>query len=589
VAGETPTAAAPLKFERASPEDQRTPQQQPALLPQDTSTSPAHASPPKTVSTKPAVIKALPTVRDHTTDQLTAEGDEYVPREHDPDGERKVGPSGHPQEGREFKMRTFYVPNRGEKLFMLATECARVLGYRDSYLLFNKNRSLYKIIATQAEKDELIHQEILPYSYRSRQIAIVTAKSMFRQFGARVIADGRRVRDDYWEGKAKKQGFTEEDMAGDKRPGATKARDAAALEAANHDQSGLAHPPILYSDDPAELTGPPQQTTVNPVPMIQMGGRDYGNIPRQRQDISGTPYQDRTQASPALDIDHQAKSASEVNKTFAQQRGFRAQSYKDTWNKEIDTQVSSPQQKVEQSPTVSQSPHNPSAMMSTNRQPTLNQGQIMSPQRYPHQPSHSASQGQSPSRQAMPPAMRPDYQHQHRSSVYNPNQHAPQTSPYGATYPPSSHLWGQPPAHLQPQPQQSPVTPHHPNLSHYSPSPHQQSAPQMHHPSQSPHQQHPQPPPLHHSQSSGSMHGNMTYQSMASMPGGGPAAAYGGMGQRGMYSQSHSGSPTPAQQQYMATTASGQGTMQGWAPPQSPQQGHHGAAGWGGYPSSTGY
>ena len=37
---------------------------------------------------------------------------------------------------------------------MLATECARVLGYRDSYLLFNKNRSLYKIIANQQEKGQ---------------------------------------------------------------------------------------------------------------------------------------------------------------------------------------------------------------------------------------------------------------------------------------------------------------------------------------------------------------------------------------------------------------------------------------------------
>ena len=143
-------------------------------------------------------------MRDHTTDVLTPEGDEYIPREFDEAGERKVSPQGIALEGREFKIRTFYVSNRGDKMFMLATECARVLNYRDSYLLFNKNRSLYKIIATQAEKDELIAQEILPYSYRSRQIAIVTAKSMFRQFGARVIVDGRRVKDDYWEAKARK-------------------------------------------------------------------------------------------------------------------------------------------------------------------------------------------------------------------------------------------------------------------------------------------------------------------------------------------------------------------------------------------------
>jgi hypothetical protein len=95
---------------------------------------------------------------------------------------------------------------------MLATECARELGYRDSYLLFNKNRSLYKIIATQHEKDHLIHEEILPLSYRSRQIAFVTARSMFRQFGSKVVLSGTRVRDDYWESNAKKQGFTEEDL-----------------------------------------------------------------------------------------------------------------------------------------------------------------------------------------------------------------------------------------------------------------------------------------------------------------------------------------------------------------------------------------
>lgn len=151
-----------------------------------------------------------------------------MPRERDEAGEQKVSPQGHPLGGREYRIRTFFVPGRGEKLFMLATECARVLGYRDSYLLFNKNRSLFKIIATQPEKDDLIHQEILPYSYRSRQIAIVTAKSMFRQFGSRVVQNGRRVRDDYWEAKARKQGFTEEDLAGEKRPGAAKARDAAA-------------------------------------------------------------------------------------------------------------------------------------------------------------------------------------------------------------------------------------------------------------------------------------------------------------------------------------------------------------------------
>lgn len=54
-----------------------------------------------------------------------------------------------------------------------------------------------------------------------RQITIVTAKSIFRQFRARVIEGGRRVRDDYWEAEAVEQGFTDHDVAGNKQPGAS--------------------------------------------------------------------------------------------------------------------------------------------------------------------------------------------------------------------------------------------------------------------------------------------------------------------------------------------------------------------------------
>ncbi|MGG6498844.1 UNVERIFIED_CONTAM: chromatin structure-remodeling complex subunit RSC7, partial [Bacteroidetes bacterium 56_B9] len=73
---------------------------------------------------KPPVVKALPTVRDHTTDQLGPEGDEYIPREIDEAGETKVSKDGYPLGERKYRCRTFNVPNRGEKLFMLATECA---------------------------------------------------------------------------------------------------------------------------------------------------------------------------------------------------------------------------------------------------------------------------------------------------------------------------------------------------------------------------------------------------------------------------------------------------------------------------------
>lgn len=318
----------------------QTPQIKAQPLPQ---TSPLQSSPHRSTpgsATKTPVVKALPTVRDHTTDQLGPDGDEYIPRETDPDGETKVSKDGYLQDGRKYRCRTFHVPNRGEKLFMLATECARVLGYRDSYLLFNKNRSLYKIIANQQEKDNLIHQEILPYSYRSRQIAIVTARSMFRQFGARLVEGGRRVRDDYWEAKARKQGFTEEDLAGEKRPGAAKAREAAAAEARQNPLASLPHSEIIYSNGPSVDGQPPgyNQVSLAPLPMIHLPSDElrpsssYGNIVRPRQE-PGPPYQDRTQSSNPQEILNQAAQAAEYNKQLSQTRTHRANYLDDYWRR----------------------------------------------------------------------------------------------------------------------------------------------------------------------------------------------------------------------------------------------------------------
>jgi hypothetical protein len=329
----------------------QTPQLQATSLPK---ASPPQASPPaKATPTKPTVIKALPTVRDHTTDQLNAEGDEYIPREIDEAGERKVTQTGHPLDGREYRCRTFFVPNRADKLFMLATECARVLGYRDSYLLFNKNRSLYKIIATQAEKDDLIHQEILPYSYRSRQIAIVTARSMFRQFGSRLIVNGRRVRDDYWESKARKQGFTEEDAAGEKRPGAAKAREAAAAEA-NHAANAMAFAHQgAYTGNNQDYLGAainPMQPFggINPAPgsmptttpdaysqraTADLQPRDYSSVQRPRHEMQGAPYQDMTRPSPSGEILNAAAQTAEVNKQLEQQRKHRKEYLNDIWTR----------------------------------------------------------------------------------------------------------------------------------------------------------------------------------------------------------------------------------------------------------------
>ncbi|KAL9010276.1 MAG: hypothetical protein Q9173_004774 [Seirophora scorigena] len=566
----------------------QTPQVQAQTLSQQVNVAPNHSSPPKSTSTKSSVVKALPTVRDHTTDQLSPEGDEYVPRERDEAGEHKVSPQGHPLGGREYRIRTFFVPNRGEKLFMLATECARVLGYRDSYLLFNKNRSLFKIIATQPEKDDLIQQEILPYSYRSRQIAIVTAKSMFRQFGSRVVQNGRRVRDDYWEAKARKQGFTEDDLAGEKRPGAAKARDAAAAESVNVGPPLLGNQDIIYSNGPH--THPPgahayppgtMPASIAPLPMIHLAPsadelrlRDYGNIPRPRQEITGAPYQDRHQPSNNAEIMGQAAQTADMNKAINQQRIIRARELEGHWTKKRETPASTPKQptsepspaehqSLQSPPMTSTSMPNPGQSTSYSNQPP----QLMSPTY--SQPGHHSSNplAQSPV-QRQP--MRSASIHERPAGLPYGQSGPSQGSPYGYAQP--STLWGQPP----PQPHQSPISSQHPGLPQYSSSSH-------HHPS---HPSHPSPsshqaPQLHHSQSSGSVHGSgMGYPGIG---GGMGPANYPSMGsQRSMYPQ-----PGPAPHQYMQqTTAAQQAGMHGWAPapPLPPQQhGQHQHQGWSGY------
>jgi hypothetical protein len=479
----------------------------------------------------------LPTVRDHTTDQLTDEGDEYIPRETDVAGDKKVMPTGHLLGGREYRCRTFHVPHRGDKLFMLATECARVLGYRDSYLLFNKNRSLYKIIATQAEKDDLIQQELLPYSYRSRQIAIVTARSMFRQFGSRVIVNGRRVRDDYWETKAKKQGFTEEDPAGEKRPGAAKQRLAASEQAAQqaqaakqqqqqqqqqnqqNQQGSSDQAPSMYPHDSVQLDQHPQPQIVQPglggpgpvpapLPMIHVmpqeerSSKELYSVPRPRQEITGPPYQDRSSSLPMSQMMDQAHQTAEYSKNLNQTRHMRKQVYEDIYTAKKSSpppaqQITSPsmgghhpqQQQPPQQPPQQQHQHPPQPqqlhpqmhppppMMSPQQLSSLNHQQQQQHQQPHHQQAHPQHH------QPQQPQLHPMMQH----SPIRPNQGIkPEQLHNPGGYMPQTY-------YQQPQPGQ-----HHPQGQHPQqrqlPQSHPQGMPSMH---VQQHPGHPQQPQMY--------------------------------------------------------------------------------------------
>ncbi|KAK3939505.1 chromatin remodelling complex Rsc7/Swp82 subunit-domain-containing protein [Diplogelasinospora grovesii] len=131
----------------------------------------------------------------------------------DPEGEKKVDKLGNLQDGREYRCRTFTVAGRGDRLYMLSTEPARCVGFRDSYLFFTKHRKLYKIIVNDEEKRDMIERDIIPHSYKGRSIGIVTARSVFREFGALIVVGGRRIIDDYEVAKAREEGVVEGELA----------------------------------------------------------------------------------------------------------------------------------------------------------------------------------------------------------------------------------------------------------------------------------------------------------------------------------------------------------------------------------------
>ncbi|KAK9453800.1 chromatin remodelling complex Rsc7/Swp82 subunit-domain-containing protein [Dipodascopsis uninucleata] len=131
----------------------------------------------------------------------------------DPAGEAKVDKNGFLQGDREYRCRTFTVFGKGERLYMLSTEPARCIGFRDSYLFFQRHRQLLKVIVDDQQKFDMIERELIPHSYKGRAIGIVTARSVFREFGARIVVGGKRVIDDYYEDRVREEGAVEGELA----------------------------------------------------------------------------------------------------------------------------------------------------------------------------------------------------------------------------------------------------------------------------------------------------------------------------------------------------------------------------------------
>ena len=131
----------------------------------------------------------------------------------DPEGELKVDKNGNLKGGREYRVRVFTIVGKGDRLYMLSTEPARCIGFRDSYLFFQKHRQLFKIILPEEAKRDLIDRNLIPHSYKGRAIGVVTARSVYREFGAKIIIGGKKIMDDYQVAACRANGDIEGELA----------------------------------------------------------------------------------------------------------------------------------------------------------------------------------------------------------------------------------------------------------------------------------------------------------------------------------------------------------------------------------------
>ncbi|CAO3659798.1 unnamed protein product [Rhizopus stolonifer] len=116
-------------------------------------------------------------------------------------GETKIDSNGRLLGGREYKVATFKLPEYGDQELMLAMDPSKILGYRDSYLFFQRNPSLKRVRINEEEKNMLVGMGLLIAWFKGREVAVVTARSVFKRFGSRIVQKGKHIIDDYFENR----------------------------------------------------------------------------------------------------------------------------------------------------------------------------------------------------------------------------------------------------------------------------------------------------------------------------------------------------------------------------------------------------
>ena len=162
--------------------------------------------PPKSAKkARQRIVPHLPSNEDDGTDTMAED-------KIDAKGEEKIDADGKLLGGREFKFPVFTLPRHPTRLYSFSLDASKALGFRDTYIFFLRNTTIKRINGSDADREYLTENNMLPPPMKNRNITLVTARNVFRVFGHQVIKRGRPIRDDYFVGDKVEPEFYEEPM-----------------------------------------------------------------------------------------------------------------------------------------------------------------------------------------------------------------------------------------------------------------------------------------------------------------------------------------------------------------------------------------
>jgi Chromatin remodelling complex Rsc7/Swp82 subunit len=93
--------------------------------------------------------------------------------------------------GREYKFQTFNLPRHPTRLYAFSLEVCKLVGFRDTYIFYLRNPEVTRVNGSDADREFLRAQGVLPANLKNRTITLVIVRDIFRMFGHKVIKRGR--------------------------------------------------------------------------------------------------------------------------------------------------------------------------------------------------------------------------------------------------------------------------------------------------------------------------------------------------------------------------------------------------------------